>query len=318
MTEQLLQTPYEAQARLRFFFPPTWKRLAGPLAVEIDSAPPSVHAAAQAFRRNIVGAVATVSMPFKMAFASIEQRRLQALHAAERVQARKRRPQEGTAVASSEDTVLQTARERMKAEWQDEDFRSKVAEQVFVEMVRGLDNEALAGACAELLRQGVVLTWGALEVFARDFFVATVNGRKEFARRLVESDQTSHLFQLQSVPFPLLAEYGFNLRSRLGELLAARYDVGSVPAMRSVFGVLFPDHAPLRAALDDRLLWLLAQRRQLLVRHRGVVDAAYVKATGEPLPVGSELTVTPDDLERYLRAACDVVRQLLLAVRALC
>src|SRR2546423_13578787 len=105
---------------------------------------------AQAFRRNLVGTVASVSMPFKMAFASIEQRRLQAIHAAEQVQARKRRPKEGTAVAWSEETVLQTARERMKAEWQDEEPRTQGADQVIPEMVRGLDNEALAAAPAEL------------------------------------------------------------------------------------------------------------------------------------------------------------------------
>jgi len=318
VTEQVLQTACEAQARLRFFFPPTWKRLAGPLAVEIDSAPPPFHALGHAFRRNIVGAVASVSMPFKMAFASIEQRRLQALHAAERVRARKRRPKEGTAVGSSEETVLQTARERMQAEWQNLDFRTKVADQVFLELVRGLDNEALSAACAELLRQGVELAWGALEVFARDFFVAIVNVRTELARRLVESDQTGHAFQLQSVPFALLAEYGFNLRSRLGQLLAARYDIGSIPAMRAVFGVLFPDNGPLAAALDDRMLWLLAERRQLIVRRRSLVDANYVKAAAEPLPLGSELIVTPDDLERYMRSGCDVVRQLLLAARAIC
>jgi hypothetical protein len=40
-------------------------------------------------------------------------------------------------------------------------------------------------------------------------------------------------------------------------LLAAQYDLDSVPAMKSVFGALFPSDASLRAALDDRRLWLL-------------------------------------------------------------
>ena len=55
-------------------------------------------------------------------------------------------------------------------------------------------------------------------------------------------------------------------------------------------------------ALSDRDLWLLFQRRHLIVHRRGIVDSAYIAATGEDLLVGTEMSITPRDFEIYINA----------------
>jgi hypothetical protein len=100
----------------------------------------------------------------------------------------------------------------------------------------------------------------------------------------------------------------------MGELLASQYDVDTIPSMKIVFNVLFPDRVDLWAALDDRRLWTLSQQRNFIVHRRGIVDSQYQKATGATLPIGAELTASPEELECYMRSCCSVVRELLLAV----
>ena len=52
-----------------------------------------------------------------------------------------------------------------------------------------------------------------------------------------------------------------------------------------------------------RRLWLLFQRRNLIVHRRGIVDHQYNEKTGETLSLGSQLWPAPYDVENYLEAA---------------
>ena len=70
--------------------------------------------------------------------------------------------------------------------------------------------------------------------------------------------------------------------------------------MKAVYSVLVPTNTSLNHALADRELWMLYQRRHLIVHRRGVVDQAYLDATGETFTIGTHLTVTPDDFEKAL------------------
>jgi hypothetical protein len=309
----MAQDNLAAGVRERFFFPPSWEVLSGPLGEVIDSTPGPLRDLGRAFKRNVLGSVATLSMPFRMAFASVHKRRFQAIHTAERIRARAHLQPDGTVPAWAEEAALKKARQLLDEECQGEDSRGIIIDQTVEELRSSLHDQQLSVAATELLRQGVILTWGSFEVFVRDFFIIHVNSSPELGRELVESDKTKHLFQLKNVPFTVLAEYGFSVQSRLGELLAGQYDLDSIPSMKAVFSVLFPTSAALRTALDDRPLWVLAQRRNLIVHRRGLVDSQYLDATGEIQAAGSELSVLPDEVECYMRSCCEVVRQLLLA-----
>jgi hypothetical protein len=68
-----------------------------------------------------------------------------------------------------------------------------------------------------------------------------------------------------------------------------------------VYSVLFPSNERLNQALNKTELWVLFQRRHLIVHRRGVIDQIYLDATGENYPLGSKLNVRPDDFEASMR-----------------
>jgi hypothetical protein len=65
--------------------------------------------------------------------------------------------------------------------------------------------------------------------------------------------------------------------------------------------------------LRNPRLWLLQQRRHLIVHRRGVVDKQYLENTGEKIKVGEQLTPTPTEIEEYVRHVCDAALALVKA-----
>jgi hypothetical protein len=84
-------------------------------------------------------------------------------------------------------------------------------------------------------------------------------------------------------------------------------------------------HKRVRAALQDldpgvgdgptimrrHDVWVLFQRRHLIQHRASVVDSQYLAATGDPVPLGSTLQVSPKHLEHYLARACGLAMHLL-------
>lgn len=103
---------------------------------------------------------------------------------------------------------------------------------------RALMQPALSRGAQELLLQGLVLTWSAFEVAARDTFVTLLNARPALASHLAADDAVK-----RSVDFRFtidsLSEYGYNLASAMGTVLASRYDMSGWLQIKRVFAVLF-------------------------------------------------------------------------------
>src|SRR5262249_22398076 len=232
----------------------------GSLREAIYDAPAPVQVVGQAFMSNLRGVGSMLLVPIQMTADMVVRQGLQAFSTAQEMQEKQQQKE-----------VLRAD----KTWWEDQELQDAASgflTTVLHELRMSIKGAQVSIAAAELLRQGVILTWSSLEVFVRDFFVVTVNSRTELAVRLVEANETRKLFEMKNVPFTVLASYEFNVQSRLGELLAAQYDLDSIPAMKAVFNVLYPTNLALRDALDNRALWTLAQRRNLIVHRRSIVD----------------------------------------------
>jgi hypothetical protein len=175
------------------------------------------------------------------------------------------------------------------------------------------DPESLAAA-RQLTRQGLVLTWSAVEVLARDAFVYLLDGRPAYANLLLSDASNKKHFSADRIEWQTLASYGYDLSSNLGTYLISKGDLKNVPAIKSVFGALFPNADDLRRALSDRCLWDLNQQRHLIVHKGGVVDQPYLAATGANLTLGDSLTVGPDEVEAKLEAALCMGTELIRQV----
>jgi hypothetical protein len=120
-----------------------------------------------------------------------------------------------------------------------------------------LDDVVIQHGLKEWTRQGIILTWGSLEGFVRDFFVEFVNLHPNVAIKLVTDSDTKGCFSMPKMSLMDLADYDFNLRSRLGELLTEHKDICSIDVMQAVFKVVFPTNKDLQSALAAPSLGIL-------------------------------------------------------------
>ena len=170
--------------------------------------------------------------------------------------------------------------------------------------------EAIAAA-RELTRQGVVLTWSAIEVLSRDAFVHLLNIKPQLSEALLADHFNRKRFATDKIEWQTLASYGFDLSGSLGSYLVSKADLSNIPAIRAAYTALFPGAVKLRACLLDEKLWHLSQKRHLIVHRRGVVDEAYIAATGASLKVGDVLWAAPAEVEEAIEAAMALGAELL-------
>jgi len=172
-------------------------------------------------------------------------------------------------------------------------------------------------AARELTRQGIVLTWSAIEVLTRDAFIYLLDNKPEYAELLVADPANRKRFSADRIEWQALATYGYDMSSSLGSYLISKADLKSVPAIRGAYGALFPTADGLQKLLGDRRLWNLCQKRNLIVHKRGIVDQQYLTSTSDPLAIGDDLLVTPseveDSLEFTLKLGMEIVCQVAYA-----
>ena len=70
------------------------------------------------------------------------------------------------------------------------------------------------------------------------------------------------------------------LSKKIGTVLISQLNFGDLTNIKRVFAVLFPNALELVTCLNDPNLWLLYQRRHLIVHRRGIVDETYLERSG--------------------------------------
>jgi len=279
--------------RKHSFVPPSPEGCFADLDAAAASLRPEYRPVVEAFRHSLMSTVSTVSMPFSLASASVEQSHFQRLHTAERIRA------DDLSTEDQEEAARAKANSRMLDFVQSQDGRQALIRDTCLFLLSSL-GLGLERAAQELLEQGLALLWSALEVLCRDTFETTLNAVPAKAKALVDDPTTRNRFEAGRLPLDTLLEYGFDLSGKLGTVLVTQQDFSDLRTIKAVYSVLYPRCADLRQALSHRELWILFQRRHLVVHRRCVIDRPYLEATGETLDVGTHLIVTPNDFERAL------------------
>ena len=309
------------RAMLTFAIPPDEKQLFSPLAEAIARVSKPFDEIGTALRANIAGLISTVSVPYTLANKSATDLHWQRIHIAERIRSRGldagpnetqdelelRRHQEAQARAESKMDSFVCSSEGNEALIRDT--------LVFLESLR--TDGAVIAAANDLILQGVVLCWGAFEVFARDCFIAHLNARPSRSLALLGDPVAKRRFELSKVSLETLATHNFNLSERMGTLLAQQQDLSDVYSVKSVYQALFPDERRLSDTLTDSDLRLLSLRRNLIVHQCGVIDETYAAAANCCQQVGDRLKLSPDNLEVHLDTTVKVATSILDAVSAM-
>jgi hypothetical protein len=209
----------------------------------------------------------------------------------------------------------QKAHGRMKEFIESEDGRNAIIRDVCRFLLDGL-HHGLNEAAQELLRQGVILLWSAFEVFFRDVFELYLNRDPTRTKALVRHPDTRKRFEAEKVSLDTLVQHGFDLSRKIGSILVGQQDLSDLRTVKAAYPVLFPTASNLIAALANRDLWILFQRRHLIVHRRGVVDRAYIDETGDSLPIGSRLSITPARLENDLKIVLENGEALCVSLRS--
>ena len=269
--------------------------------------PVAIKPAASAFVANVAGAVSTICIPFTMALSSTQRWRYNQLYIAERI----RITDEEFGAKKAEAEARSRAEKRIADEVKSKDAIEKLGLALCDFLLHMHSNPEVVEASAELLRQGAVLIWGALETLARDIFESTINAKPLLAKRVLDSPECRKLFQIKAIDFDTLAKFNFDVSGRIGSILVQLHDLSNLPAIKVIFGALSPSSSKLRSALSSKNLWILNQRRHLIVHNRSIVDQRYIENTGERLRLGQKLLLEPKDLLGYISLVQEVGAEIL-------
>ena len=280
------------------------------------SLPPKYSELASAFENNVTALVETIGIPVTLALAATQGRHWQRIHTAQRIRSRMIDANPGESEASLEarrnDHALKTATEKMHDFCSSREGINIIANDACAFLSDSLGDSNLSVAAAELMLQGTVLIWSALEVLTRDLFEAIINSDPK--RILLVMQDPAMKQRLQSkYTLEELASVGFDLSSSLGSLLSSQQDFSDIRTIKAALLPALNSDAAVATALGDKRLWVLCQQRHVILHRRGVIDARYLEATGEQRPIGSRLSVTTAELELQIETVISAGSILLSA-----
>jgi hypothetical protein len=207
---------------------------------------------AKTFEHNLRGVLATVSIPATFAIASAHRSHWQRIYISERIRSSSPTDElEGKNDDEREQIALEKARIRMNHFVGSAEGRQSIAEDACHQLVDALEEAELKAASQELLRQGLVLLWGAFEVLSRDLFITYLNSNPNKVSVLSTHPDTRTKFELKALKIDVIAEYGFNLSPHMGDILESSNDLSDLATIKSIYKVLFPLDSVLRDALDN-------------------------------------------------------------------
>lgn len=256
----------------------------------LTSVPADLKPAGLAFVSNLSGMVSTICMPVTIALASAQQWRYKQILIAERIRGADRAEAKTRAIAEK----------RFKDEMDSKKGIDIISDTACDFLLHLHHNSAVKEAASELLLQGIVLAWGAVEILARDVFEATVNARPLLGKQLLDSPDGRKLYQIKAIDLETLAKHDFNISGKMGSILVQFQDLSKLSVMRTTFESLYPSNTKLRNILRSKHLWILNQRRHLIVHNRSVADQRYIDNTGDIISVSQKLRITPKYIEECI------------------
>ena len=280
------------QSRDRFIFgvPPTFFE---PFD-QFDALEPPIKTIVLAFRYNLHSAAQVGSIPFQLTHQAVLNQRFNQIFTAERIRAL---PIEGLVEdGKDEASVRKRADDLMASEVKNPEVVERFADETLAILDSHLRNGEFSESSNELLRQIVVMTWGAFEILFNDLVRYMLNTMVDLSSRLFEEKQYKDLILSKSALPEALRQHGFDLSKVMGDLFCDAANLDSLPQMRRTAELIFSD-PQLNVALKDEQLWTLAQRRHLIVHRRGIVDANYLAKTSGITELGGRLTFTASEVE---------------------
>jgi hypothetical protein len=268
-----------------------------------------------AFKSNLSACIHIANMPYRLAHSSTLRQRLNMLIAAQRI-----RNLNDAGVLSEEGERLadQRAHELMTEELADQSVIHGHAIRTLEMLDWHLSESEFSESARELLRQVVVMAWGALETVLNDTLRLVLNEQPRRLRAFADS-KSYREFLSGRVLLDALEEHQFDVSSIMGDIFLDLVRLDALERIREATHLAFADDA-LDIVLKDSRLWRISQQRHLIVHRRGIADGRYLERTDDKTPVGSAVIFDAPYVEECLflvrDAGCAILATARNALRA--
>src|SRR5262249_35129123 len=91
----------------------------------------------------------------------------------------------------------------------------------------------------------------------------------------------------------------------MGSIVLGDRRLDTLPAICAICQSLYKN-PELDTMLKSSELWILAQRRNLIVHRRGMVDDLYRSKTPDKAPIGQPVVISAHDIDAYLCKVRDI------------
>lgn len=176
----------------------------------------------------------------------------------------------------------------------------------FLQRGAQLSQLQLLASAEHLLLQCAISIWAALEAFSFDFVRTLINLDARRVTKLLADEECKKRIGKTKWTLDQLLELGFDLSSRVGDLVLSENDLSDLASMKAVLLTLFERPSRLVDALEDDAVYLLGKSRHLLVHRAGHVDGKFERETASRWKAGTALTISANELTVYARAVVAV------------
>lgn len=271
----------------------------------------NVKTVVEVLRHNLTEAMDVASFPFTMGSELSNRELFQRLHMAARIRCMPDVGEEDDAVDENKAIVMARSEFRRMTEV---DLTDPIVYNhpysIMQNLIQMYENPAFKLQSDRLVRHSSVLSWNALEVFARDFLEAILNENATFATKFLGDADAISRFDLKKLTLTDLEPYGFNLSNRLGTFILDGRDLSDIESIKIAYKPVIYDKPDLVACLKSSEVYHLCKKRHLLVHRRGIVDRKFLQQTRCSLSIGDVLIVCPADLEKDIKLVWSVCEEI--------
>jgi hypothetical protein len=248
-----------------------------------------------AFRANLTSAIRVGVIPFQLVHSAILEQRFNQLVIASNIHflSTQSEPESKTEDGKKdrERRALERAHEEMNAELREKEVITRHAWSTVKVLDRHLRDNDFRASAAELLRQIIVMCWGAFEIVAGDVVRAALNAKPAFFRSVAEARPYRESISARFLTDGLEAN-SFDLSRKMGDLFCDE-------KIRDISRILIADDV-VDSMLKKELLWRIFQQRNLIVHRRGIIDSRYLKNTSDTGTIGDHIEFKSSYVEESL------------------
>lgn len=190
---------------------------------------------------------------------------------------------------------LETER-KIAEEYMNKHSVNDIAERVDAYQARLLRDDAFARAVETLSVSLTVLLWTTYECFTKDVWICAVNTfPRELGLEAFKNTQKQRNGDISPklIPVRLLADYDFDLKNVLGNVLSTRYEFTRIQGIQRAFKSAFGSKINFGKIISKKEIKQLEMVRHLLVHRAGIVDEKFCKQFKNKVRIGQQYR--PDD-----------------------